>query len=359
MVLPAWTELHNWTWSFLRIPIRRQAKKRIRVNTHSHPSIGKDSFELGLTLYLWSRKLSNIKGYSTMETIKNKGLIAVLGGTGRIGSSVVEALRLNNFPVRVITRSKEKRESFRTGVEGIVGDPNDAGALDALVDGAYGLFFVSFHDDRELEIGRQVIKAAQAAGVKKIVFASAAYPNPKNPVVRKLLWTLLGQMSPHYKPKLILDETVRRLPNGTVLMPANFFQNDDIYQDDILDEGIYPQPVGSKGTCRIDTRDIGDAAVKIFSEDGHAGNVYPLAGPLMNGDQIAEVLSETLGKPVKYGGDDLDQWEIRVKGRLATKERKDFRKTYELMQKVGFGLPQSAQDEGETLLGRPYRQYQD
>ena len=294
-----------------------------------------------------------------MKTLKNKGLIAVLGGTGRIGTSVVDALCSSGFPVRVLTRSHEKCKYLPAGTEGIVGDPKDYEALEALVDNAFGVFFVSFHDAHELEIGKNVIAAAQAATVEKIVYASAAYPSPKNSVARKLFWTFLGFMSPHYKPKLTLDETVRNLPNGTVLMPANFFQNDEIYQQDIADEGVYPQPVGSKGTCRIDTRDVGDAAVKIFSEEGHNGNAYPLAGPLVNGTQIAATLSEVLGRPVKYGGDDLDLWEARVKDRLATKERQDFRKTYDLMQRVGFGLPQWAQDEGEALLGRPYRQYQD
>jgi uncharacterized protein YbjT (DUF2867 family) len=294
-----------------------------------------------------------------METDKEKRLIAVLGGTGRIGRSVVEALRSNGFPVRVLTRSLEKAQSFPDGVEGLVGNSKDPETLMALVENAYGLFFVSFHNDQELEIGQNAIAAAQAAGVRQIVFASAAYPNPKNALVRKLFWMLLGRMSPHYKPKLILDGTVRNLPNGTVLMPANFFQNDDIFREDILEDGIYPQPVGSKGTCRIDTRDVGDAAVKVFSEAGHERRAYPLAGPLVNGVQIAASLTDVLGKPVQYGGDDLDQWEARVSDRLSEKERRDFRKTYELMQKVGFGLPKADQDAGEALLGRPYRQYQD
>lgn len=294
-----------------------------------------------------------------MKTKKGQGLIAVLGGSGGIGNSVVEALRFHGFPVRVLTRFAEKCESFLPGVEGLVGDANDPEALRALTDGAYGVFFTSLHDQNELKIGQNFIAAAQDAKVEKIIFASAAYPSPKNAIVRKLFWSLLKRMSPHYSPKLTLDESVRKLPNGTVLMPANFFQNDDLYKQDIIEEGIYPQPVGSKGTCRIDTRDVGDAAVRVFSEDGHQGKAYPLAGPLVNGVQIADSLSTLLGKPIKYAGDDLDQWEERVNDRLPAKKRNDYRKTYELMQKVGFGLPPSAQDEGELLLGRPYRLYQD
>ena len=304
---------------------------------------------------------SEIQITSTKENTESekKGLIAVVGGTGRVGSSVANALRSHGFPVRVLTRSIKKRNAMPSGVEGILGNPHDKEALEALVDSAYGVFFVSLHDQYELQTGRAIIATANAGSVRKIVYASAAYPNPKNVLARKLYWTLIAVMSPHYKPKLTLDAAVRALPNGTVIMPANFYQNDDLYRQDILGEGIYPQPIGSKGTCRVDTRDIGDAAVKIFSQDGHGGRAYPLAGPVMNGKQCAAELSEVLCKPVSYAGDDLDQWEQRVKDRLALKECQDFRKTYELMQKVGFGLPQEAQDEGENLLGKPYRQYKE
>ena len=289
--------------------------------------------------------------------MEKQGVVAVFGGTGRVGRSVVDALRMNGFRVRVLTRSEQKRDALPADVDVIVGDPHDRKALESLVDAAYGLFFVSLHDEHELQIGRNVIAAAQAASVQKIVYSSAAYPSPRNALARNLFWALFGLMSPHYKPKLTLDAAVRKLRNGTVLMPANFFQNDILYRRDILEEGIYPQPVGVKGTCRIDVRDIGDAAVRIFSEDGHGRQAYPLAGPVMNGEQCAAVLSEVLGRPVKYAGDDLDAWEQRVKDRLAPKERQDFRKTYELMQKVGFGLSQDTQDEGVALLGKPYRQY--
>lgn len=294
-----------------------------------------------------------------VEIAVPKGLIAVLGGTGRIGKSVVESLRVAGLPVRVLTRSEKKIKSLPDGVEGLLGDPHRKEDLKALLEGAYGVFFVSLHDPDELRMGQALIAAAQEARVQKIVYASAAYPNPANAIARKLIWTFIGLMSPHYKPKLTLDAAVRRLPNGTVLMPANFFQNDDIYRDDVLLEGVYPQPVGSKGTCRIDTRDVGDAAVSVFSEDGHAKRSYPLAGPTVTGEDIAAELTEVLGRPVRYAGDNLDAWEVRVQGRLAPKEVKDFRKTYELMHRVGFGLPQAAQDQGEELLRKPYRKYSD
>jgi uncharacterized protein YbjT (DUF2867 family) len=287
------------------------------------------------------------------------GLVAVVGGTGRVGSSVVEALRQDGIPVRVLTRSPEKRERLPGGVDGHVGDPHDTATLKKLMADAQGVFFVSLHDEQEEQVGRGIIAEAQKASVRKLVYASAAYPNPKNKLARKVAWTMIGLMSPHYRPKMRLDATVRKLPIGIVLMPANFFQNDEVYRHDLMEEGVYPQPIGKKGASRIDTRDIGDAAVRVFREDRHVGGVYPIVGPTMNGEQCAAVWSEALARPVRYAGDDLDAWEHRIEDRLSQKERQDFRKTYKLMQKVGFGAPARAQAECEALLQKPLRGYLD
>ena len=287
------------------------------------------------------------------------GLIAVVGGTGRVGSGVVEALRQNQIPVRVLTRSPEKCERLPDGVDGLVGDPHDTAALKKLMVDAQGVFFVSLHDEHEEQVGRSVIAEAQRANVEKLVYSSAAYPNPKNKLARMLVWTMLGLMSPHYKPKLHLDSTVRKLPIGIVLMPANFFQNDELFLHDLMEESLYTHPIGTKGTSRIDTRDIGDAAVRVFSEDGHLGGVYPIVGPTMNGEQCAAVWSEVLDRPIRYAGDDLDAFEQRLKDRVTPKELQDFRKTYKLMQRVGFGASADAQAECEALLQKPIRKYID
>ena len=66
--------------------------------------------------------------------------------------------------------------------------------------------------------------------------------------------------------------------------------------------------------------------------------------------RLAAVWSEVLGKPVQYAGDNLDDWDRRVEGRFASHEQQDFRKTYKLMQKVGFGVPSGDLAEFENLL---------
>ena len=48
--------------------------------------------------------------------------ILVLGGTGTVGSQVVNELLARDVDVRVLTRSTEKVESLPDGVEGVIGD---------------------------------------------------------------------------------------------------------------------------------------------------------------------------------------------------------------------------------------------
>jgi predicted ATPase len=51
----------------------------------------------------------------------------------------------------------------------------------------------------------------------------------------------------------------------------------------------------------IDARDIGEAAAKILSEDGHEGKTYTLTGPTaISYYDVAGALSEVLGKEVTY-----------------------------------------------------------
>ena len=48
--------------------------------------------------------------------------ILVLGGTGTVGSQVVNELLARDVDVRVLTRSTEKAQSLPEGAEGVIGD---------------------------------------------------------------------------------------------------------------------------------------------------------------------------------------------------------------------------------------------
>ncbi len=105
---------------------------------------------------------------------------------------------------------------------------------------------------------------------------------------------------------------------ATILRPNYFMQNDASLRDALLGQGVYPQPIGSKGISMIDARDIAEAAALFLLEREHATESLPretveLVGPdAFTGEAVAGVWSEVLGRQIHYGADDLAAFEKRL-----------------------------------------------
>jgi hypothetical protein len=90
-------------------------------------------------------------------------------------------------------------------------------------------------------------------------------------------------------------------PPYTLLRPQSFMQNTLMSAPTVACQGEIFQPMKSGRLGMIDARDIGEVAAKVFTEDGHEGKPYTLTGPAaISFYDVAEALSETLGKQVGY-----------------------------------------------------------
>ena len=223
--------------------------------------------------------------------------ILVIGATGNVGRPTVAGLLARGASVRALSRSQEKIAELPNGVEGFVGDLESGEGLAAACNGADKLFLITSNGETETARGLNAVNAAVAAGVKHIVFLSVGNPN-KEPAV------------PHYRAKLPVEEAIRNSGADYTFLRPNFFMQTDLSIIPVIKEhGVYSMPIGSIGNNRIDTRDIADCAVRVLTEDGHAGADYHLHGPdTISGPGAAEVYAKHLGRAVHYGGDDVDQW---------------------------------------------------
>ena len=223
--------------------------------------------------------------------------ILVIGATGNVGRPTVAGLLAKGASVRALSRSADNLAALPDGAEGVVGDLESGAGLDAACAGIDKLLLITSNGETESARGLNAVQAATAAGVKHIVFLSVANPN-KEPGI------------PHYLAKLPIEEAIRNSgADYTFLRPNFFMQTDQSIIPVIKEHGVYSMPIGSIGNNRIDTRDIADCAVRVLTEDGHAGADYCLHGPdTVSGPGAAEVYARHFGREVVYGGDDVDAW---------------------------------------------------
>jgi uncharacterized protein YbjT (DUF2867 family) len=111
----------------------------------------------------------------------SKPVVAVIGGSGRQGGGVVDALLASDkFAVRVVSRNPigdAAKALVERAVEVVKGDLLDAASLRLPFEGAYGAFVVTnFWDPaqmrRETEIGAAAVKAARSSGVEHAVWST-------------------------------------------------------------------------------------------------------------------------------------------------------------------------------------------
>jgi uncharacterized protein YbjT (DUF2867 family) len=212
------------------------------------------------------------------ETTMAKQVVAVLGGTGLQGGSVVDALLgAGKFAVRVVSRnpaSDAARALTARGVEVVKADLLDPSSLRSALEGAHGAFVVTnFWDPaqmpRETEIGTAAVQAARAAGVKHLIWSTL-------PDSEKLTG---GRFKvAHFTGKARVDASVKAagFARHTFVLAPMYFQNF------LTMMAPQPLPNGGRGwavpidpAARVvhagDVADVGRAVAVAFA----AGNKLP------------------------------------------------------------------------------------
>lgn len=273
--------------------------------------------------------------------------VLVIGGTGTVGSTVARELKARNVEVFVLTRSPEKAKSVPAGMTAVVGDTFSPASVRSIFKGMDGVFMANAASPSESNEALMSVCGAKEAGVKRFVYLSIHD-------VEK------GAYLPHFGAKLGIEAGLAASGmEWTSLRPNNFHQNDYWYQEVLLKYGVYPQPLGSVGLHRVDVRDIGEAAAIVLTKGGYGGQLIDLVGPTaVTGPECAGFWSAALGRPIAYGGEDMNAWEQQTLSYLPDWLTFDYRLMYEFFQREGLRATPQAIDRLTTLLGHAPRSYE-
>ena len=219
-------------------------------------------------------------------------MIAITGATGQLGQHVINNL-LKTVPaskIVAIVRNPAKADALsQKGITVRQADYTDQAAFTTALSGVEKLLLISSSEVGQRATQHQnVINAAKAAGVKFIAYTSLLHAD-KSP---------LGLRDEHIATEKALAES--GIPYA-LLRNGWYTENYLASAPPALEHGVFIGAAGDGKIAAATREDYAAAAAKVIAEEGHAGNVYELAGDTAwTLSELAAELSKQSGKPVTY-----------------------------------------------------------
>jgi uncharacterized protein YbjT (DUF2867 family) len=272
--------------------------------------------------------------------------ILVTGGTGRVGSEVVKALKRRGATVRALVR--KEGASLPAGVEVALGDLLDPVSVQKALQGVDKLYLLNAVTPDELTQGLIAYDLAKKMELEHIVYHSVFRVDKFKDV-------------PHFASKFAIESAMREFNVPfTIIRPNYFFQNDASLKEPLTKMGIYPMPLGSVGISAVDVRDIAEAAAIALTVDGHKGKTYNLNGPkALSGPEVASIWSRTLDKQIRYAGDNMDAFEEQMRRNAPSWSAFDIRMMFQGYLERGFVAEAGDVGALTELIGHAPRSYED
>jgi uncharacterized protein YbjT (DUF2867 family) len=217
-------------------------------------------------------------------------MLLVTGATGNVGRALLAELANKPVAVRAFVRDRAKLDVSAPNIEVVQGDFGDEESLKRAFEGVEAAFLAAAFSPRMAEVHLRCVKAAQAAGVSRVVQLSGVGANRNFCCSRVLNW--LGQIE---------AATTEAGIQVTHLRPTFFMQNLFQFAPSIAQQGVIAGPFRSCKWTFVDARDVGAVGAAALLNPEHAGQAYVVTGSeALTYQEVAERLTEALGRPVRY-----------------------------------------------------------
>ena len=248
-------------------------------------------------------------------------IIAVTGATGQQGGAVARRLLAEGWHVRALTRDPAKPAAqalAALGAEVLPGDLDSRAELEAAFKGAEAVFSVQNYwlpavgFDGEVRQGKLVVDAAQAAGVKHVVYSSVGAAHR-------------GEGQKHFESKHLIEQYLQASGLAyTILRPAAFMENNNFpWTRPAILNGAFPSMglPADKSNQFIAVEDIAVFVSLVLAHpQQYASQTLELAGDELTEPQMAAIFTKVLGRPVTVtppqGNSNLPADEMQAMGRF-------------------------------------------
>jgi uncharacterized protein YbjT (DUF2867 family) len=239
--------------------------------------------------------------------------LTLITGAGGVGREVVEKLRSQDVPVRVMVRRDDERAAKlrALGAEVVLGDLTRPETVAAAMDGVQSMYFAMPVSPDHLLAATVVASVAREYGrldalidMSQMTVSQMTATSTAESHQQRLHWLAeqvfnwSGLPVVHIRPTSFLDN-----PLFTTLPAQTIRKN-----------GTIELPFGTGRTSPIAVDDVARVVATVLRDPApHAGHVYELTGPrTVDMTEMAGAFSKALGRPVSYVDVPLEQWREEV-----------------------------------------------
>ncbi|MET7552072.1 NAD(P)H-binding protein [Streptomyces sp. NPDC005479] len=239
--------------------------------------------------------------------------VVLVTGAGGVGRAVVERLRTQEIPVRVMVRRDDERGAGlrALGAEVVLGDLTDPESVAAALDGIGQMYFaMPVSPDHLLAatvvatVAREHGKLNALVGMSQMTVSQMTAISTAESHQQRLHWLAeqvlnwSGLPVVHIRPTSFLDS-----PLFTALLARS-----------IRDNGTIALPFGTGSTSPVAVADVVRVVATVLRDPAeHIGSVYELTGPRsVSMQEMANEFSRALGRPVSYVDVPLEWWRAEV-----------------------------------------------
>ncbi|MEV6236045.1 NmrA family NAD(P)-binding protein [Lentzea sp. NPDC051838] len=231
--------------------------------------------------------------------------ILVTGATGRhggTGAHLVARLTEQGRDVRVLARSRSDRTAAleALGAEIVIGDLQDRRSTVPALDGVGLAYFTYPIDAGVVSAAANFAAAVREAGVSpRTVVMSMGPAHPKHPSERG-------------RDQWLAEEILQWAGLDVLLLrvAAAFHENIETLHGKSIEDGVIRNCFGRGPVSWINGRDAAELAVAalLHPERFDSSICYPSGAEALSHDEIAAILTEELGKPVRYEPVTPEEW---------------------------------------------------
>ncbi len=215
--------------------------------------------------------------------------IAITGASGQLGRLIIERLRAKMPASDLIALVRTPSKAVDLGVEVREADYTRPDTLGKALAGVDTLLMISGSEiGQRVAQHRNVINAAKAAGVKRVVYTSVLHAERST----------LSLAPEHVETEALLKASGLSI---TLLRNGWYTENYTVSVGPAVANGAF---IGSAGQGKIASAaraDFADAAVAVLTSTGHEGKTYELAGDsAYTLTELAAEISRQTGKDIPY-----------------------------------------------------------